>query len=383
MSNHSISIWEKEIYFKAFDVIVVGSGIVGLNAAISLLESEPNMRIGIVDRWYYPLGASTRNAGFATFGSLSELSADIKSRGWENSLALIEKRWKGLQKLLQRVRPEQIDFQKNGGYELFTKEDQSRYEESVDLMDELNVHLKSIVGENGQFRPAYGEAVRGMSAELIDHVIHCPSEGYLHPGKLIKTLSRKAQEMGVEIFGPFTVTGWEQQGSSVSVRAKEGISLNTKILLFATNGFTRKLLPELEVLPARNQVLLTEPISGLAWKGCFHAREGYYYFRDFRSRILLGGARNEDIDGETTDQFGSSDSIQLALKQYLKNVIMNGREVKIEESWSGIMGVGKEKKPIIRRVEERIYCAVRLGGMGIAIGSQVGEDAAQLILQHN
>jgi glycine/D-amino acid oxidase-like deaminating enzyme len=381
MSNHSISIWEKEIYLKAFDVIIVGGGIVGLNTAISLLESEPNMRIAIVDRWYYPLGASTRNAGFATFGSLSELTADIKSRGWEESLALIEKRWKGLQKLLQRVSPEQIDFQKNGGYELFTKEDQWRYEESVDLMDELNGHLKSIVGENGQFRPASREAISGISVDLIDHVIHCPSEGYLHPGKLIKTLSQKVQEMGVEFFGPFTVSEWKQQASSVSIRAKEGISLNTKSLLFATNGFTRKLLPEFEVLPARNQVLLTEPIPGLAWKGCFHAREGYYYFRDFRSRILLGGARNEDIEGETTDQFGSSNPIQYALKQYLKNVIMNGREVKIEESWSGIMGVGKEKRPIIRKVEERIYCAVRLGGMGIAIGSQVGEDAAQLILQ--
>lgn len=383
MANHSISIWEKEIFFKTFDVIIVGSGIVGLNAAISVLESEPNMRVAIVDRWFYPLGASTRNAGFATFGSLSELTSDIHSRGWEACLSLIEKRWKGLQKLLHRTSPEQIDFQKNGGFELYTKDDQGRYDDSLHLMDELNGHLKSMVGENGQFRSASRKAVSGMSNDLIKHVIQCPSEGYLHPGKLMRSLSRKAREMGAEYFGPFTVTQWEHQGSCVSVSAKEGISLTAKNLLFATNGFTSELLPELEVLPARNQVILTEPISGLAWKGCFHAREGFYYFRDFRGRILLGGARNEDFAGETTNQFGSSDQIQYALKHYLKHVIMNGKDVKIEESWSGIMGVGKEKRPIIRKIEDRIFCAVRLGGMGVAIGSQVGEDAAQLILQHN
>ena len=33
----------------------------------------------------------------------------------------------------------------------------------------------------------------------------------------------------------------------------------------------------------------------------------------------------------------------------------------------------------IKKVEENIFCAVRMGGMGVAIGSLVGEDAAEMV----
>ena len=43
------------------------------------------------------------------------------------------------------------------------------------------------------------------------------------------------------------------------------------------------------------------------------------------------------------------------------------------------MGVGKEKKPIIDFVSKNVLAAVRMGGMGVAIGSLVGEIAAKKI----
>jgi len=43
------------------------------------------------------------------------------------------------------------------------------------------------------------------------------------------------------------------------------------------------------------------------------------------------------------------------------------------------MGVGTEKKPIIKHYSPNVVCAVRMGGMGVAIGSLVGKEAAKLI----
>jgi gamma-glutamylputrescine oxidase len=43
------------------------------------------------------------------------------------------------------------------------------------------------------------------------------------------------------------------------------------------------------------------------------------------------------------------------------------------------MGVGNQKKAIVKQISNNVYCGVRLGGMGIAIGSLVGEELANLI----
>ena len=66
-------------------------------------------------------------------------------------------------------------------------------------------------------------------------------------------------------------------------------------LIVCTNAFTKQLIPELDVIPFRNQVLITKKIQDLKLKGCFHYNKGYVYFRNVGNRILLGGFRNLDI----------------------------------------------------------------------------------------
>ena len=68
MAN-GLSYWEKTSFFD-YDVIVIGSGIVGLNAAIHLKKSSPALKISVLESGFLPTGASTKNAGFACFGSI-------------------------------------------------------------------------------------------------------------------------------------------------------------------------------------------------------------------------------------------------------------------------------------------------------------------------
>ena len=67
------SIWEKESFFKHQDIIIVGSGFAGLWSAYFLSRKHKKAKITIVEKEPIPTGASTRNAGFACFGSLPEL----------------------------------------------------------------------------------------------------------------------------------------------------------------------------------------------------------------------------------------------------------------------------------------------------------------------
>ena len=133
------------------------------------------------------------------------------------------------------------------------------------------------------------------------------------------------------------------------------------------------------VKPARAQVLITKPIKDLHIKGTFHLNKGYYYFRNIDNRILFGGGRNLDFKGEETSEFGQTERIQNKLEDVLRTTILPETPFEIDHRWSGIMGVGNQKKAIVKQVSNNVFCGVRLGGMGVAIGSLVGQELAELI----
>ena len=150
-------------------------------------------------------------------------------------------------------------------------------------------------------------------------------------------------------------------------------------MILATNAFSRELVPGLDVIPGRGQVLITEPIKDLKIKGSFHYNRGYTYFRNIDDRILLGGGRDLDFKTEQTTEAGITDIIQNALETLLYETIIPGQKPRISHRWSGVMGFGKELKPLLKEIEPGLYCAVRCNGMGIAMGSLLGEQVADLI----
>ena len=60
----NVSYWEKKSFFGLQDLIIVGSGIVGLTAAIHFKAKYPNKKVLVLERGIIPQGASTKNAGF-------------------------------------------------------------------------------------------------------------------------------------------------------------------------------------------------------------------------------------------------------------------------------------------------------------------------------
>jgi glycine/D-amino acid oxidase-like deaminating enzyme len=163
----------------------------------------------------------------------------------------------------------------------------------------------------------------------------------------------------------------------VIIETNQG-EIKTSKLLFATNGFSKDFFTE-DVKPARAQVLVTKPIKNLHIQGTFHLDEGYYYFRNIDNRILFGGGRNLDFQTEETTAFGQTEIVQNKLEEILRTVILPNTPFEIDQRWSGIMGVGHQKKAIVKQQSNHVYCGIRLGGMGVAIGSIVGKDLADLV----
>ena len=202
-------------------------------------------------------------------------------------------------------------------------------------------------------------------------------EAQIDTGKMVSQLLKKAQEKGVKVLNNISVLGFSEGINQVKINTSQG-EVSASKLFFATNGFSRELLKE-SISPARAQVLITSPIKDLHIKGTFHLEEGYYYFRNINNRILLGGGRNLDFETEETTQFGETTLIQNKLENLLKTIILPNIAFEITHRWSGIMGVGSQKKPIVKQLSENSYCGIRLGGMGVAIGSLVGKELADLL----
>lgn len=369
----NLSYWEIKNWFTDVDFTIVGSGIVGLHCALQLRVQFPESKILILEKGMLPQGASTKNAGFACFGSLSEIIDDLNSHTEEEVIQLIQKRWSGLQLLRKKLGDAAIDFKPHGGYELFLKDDDASYNECLQKLPFINEILKPLFRAD-----VFSKEVDRFAFENIkEYSIFNPFEAQIDTGTMMQNLMKKAISDNILILNQIEVTAFEDKQNYVEV-AIDDFLFKTNKVLFATNGFASKLTNN-EVKPARAQVLITEPIDNLDIKGTFHLDKGYYYFRNFENRILLGGGRNLDFEGETTTELAQTEIIQNRLEELLKNVILPHQEYKIAHRWSGIMGLGNSKNPIVSQLSDNVYCGVRLGGMGVAIGSLVGKELAELI----
>jgi gamma-glutamylputrescine oxidase len=375
-----LSYWEQATFLQKADLIIVGSGIVGLSAAISWKEKHPEHLVVVLERGVLPWGASTRNAGFACFGSLTELIADLDHHTEEEVIALLEQRYHGLQKLRRLLGDRRMGYQELGGYELFRAEEETIYEACLGQMDRFNQIVKDIGIHSEVFQQA-DKRINGFGLRQVQHLIWNAAEGQIHTGKMMEALLQLARSKGVQIYNGLEVTEMEDGGAGVRLRSANGWLWKADTVLVANNGFATQLFPDLHVLPARNQVLITEPIPRLAIKGTFHYQQGYFYFRNIDNRILLGGGRHLDPEGEQTAEFGETPQIQEALLRLLREVILPDATPAIAQRWSGILGVGDQKRPIIQLYSENIGVAVRLGGMGVAIGTEIGSRAAQMMAE--
>lgn len=372
-----LSFWEKESFLN-YDLIVIGSGIVGLSTALSYRQLRPTDRILVLERGLFPTGASTKNAGFACYGSAAELWHDIQVIGETKALEVLEMRKKGMEKLRKRLGDDAIGYEAHGGGEIFRPGDAF----DPEIVPYLNRLLLPIFGTPVFEIDRLGAEKLGFQAHAISHFVWNKVEGQIHTGNMMRNLLRLARGNQIEILTGAKAQKPEKCGRSwqIAVESSPAIFQSERLAL-CTNAFTPELFPELDVNPGRGQVLITKPIANLRFKGIFHFDEGYYYFRNVGNRVLFGGGRNLDFEGETTSEIALNPNIQASLEYHLASWILpKGSAFEVEDRWAGIMAFGQEKVPILRKLDEGLVAGVRMNGMGIAMGTEVGERLATLLL---
>lgn len=370
------SYWEKKHFFHC-DLAVVGSGFVGLSTAIHFKKKHPKARVLVLERGVFPNGASTKNAGFACFGSLTEILDDFWQMNQDEVKALVEKRYSGLLQIRKNFGDKVLGYKHSHGFELIDEENL----QAVDQMEDVNKFLKSI------FKKEVFSKVKKLEkfgfSDKVKAVIENRFEGELDPGMYMDSLWSMAEKLGIRILTGISVLEIRKDEGQIlaeSNSGKDSMEFTADKIAICTNAFTKKLWPESDLVPGRGLILLSKPLDfEIPWKGTFHLDKGYVYFRKVDGRLLLGGARNKDFEGEKSTEFKVNPNIKSQLERLAGEVIFPGKEIQWEMEWAGIMAFGPKKSPLIKQVGKKTFAAVRLGGMGVAIGWEVGRELSGLL----
>jgi len=300
---------------------------------------------------------------------------DLKQHSEEEVLQLLQMRKDGLALLESLVgsRLMQLDF--CGNYEVFRHSEKVEWQALQAEIPRINKMLRPVFEQD-----VFSSSTKNFGFENTLGMIFNRYEGMLNTGKMMTSLLKLAQREGVEIYNGAQVQSFEESLDGIKVNLANGLKMNAEKLLICTNAFAGSLLNLPELLPARNQVLITKPIADLNFKGAFHAESGHLYFRTVGKRILIGGGRQHFTAEQNTTALEITDEVQHYLERQLRELIIPRHNFEVDYRWAGIIGIGPKKTPLIKRVSDRVFIGVRLGGMGVALGSAVGKKLSELAI---
>lgn len=372
------SYWEYDLLFSATDVLIVGAGLTGLSAAITLKQQAPKLNVLVLESAKLGTMATTRNAGFLCYGSPSELLGDLDAHGPDQVYELLRRKNTGINRLLELSRKKDIGYASTFGYELFDSDKPISL--VADRLNELNIIVEAATGFVDYFKTAADTVLTRWGFSGFDGAIQMVYEGQVQSARMDHSLRLYAQNLGVRILSGLEVKALDQISPDKWAFTTEFGTFYTKSVLLANNAFLSKLLPEIEISPKRGQVLVTSELPHLRLHGNYHYDSGYYYFRNVGKRLLLGGARNHDLETENSDQAVLNDKLQAHLIDFARQRLLPAQDFTIEHQWSGIMGFTADKKPICKEIKPALFVAAGMNGMGVAMGAALGSEIAEKML---
>lgn len=323
------------------DVAIIGAGFTGLWTALHLLESEPSLRVLVLEADRVGWGASGRNGGFCEASLTHGLSNGLRHFPEELDLLEAEGR-RNLAELVAFVRDEAIDaeLEATGTLGVATQPHE---------VAELAAYVE--IGER------YGSGFRFLDREAIQAEVHSPRwlagvrAGPEHcvmvnPAKLAWGLAQSAERRGARIAEHSRVVSLERRAGGVRVRTDGGGTVDAANVVIATSaysGWLRRLVPLF--VPVYDYVLVTEPLSAgqreaIGWagrEGMSDAGNQFHYFRQTADhRILWGGydAIYHPGNRVTPSQDRRPESFEVLARHFVEAFPqLDG--IRFDDSWGG------------------------------------------------
>jgi glycine/D-amino acid oxidase-like deaminating enzyme len=328
------------------DVVIIGGGIAGLSTAYWLNKEDPSLKIAIVEKYELGDGATGRNAGFITCGSVEHFNRLIGKHGKAEAEEIWKFSEKNLALLKEHLIKDQanlIDFQEQGSFSLAsTNTELGELKKSAEIMKSLNIKVDVVTENDLGNRLGVQNFVGGI--KYLD-------DASVHPLKLLNLLKKRLMadsDNAISIFENAEVFAIETENSCKLVKTKKAV-FSCSLVIMATNGYSSLLNPFFsdKIFPTRGQVLATAPVP-LFMEGPCYANFVLDYFRQLPSgEVIIGGFRQLQKDAEVGFSDQTNETIQLALEKFITDYIPALAQTKILHRWSGVMGFSVDGQPMV------------------------------------
>ncbi len=356
------------------DVVILGGGISGITLAHTIAEQGGT--VILLDVGPLAGAASGRNAGFLLAMPAEPYSEGIALWGRAGARAVLETGRRSHQRVRSLVESLGLDcdYQARGSYRLArTEEEAEDLRASLPLMHADGFAMREVPAIEALPNPAV--AARFVAAFEV------AEDGEIHPVRFLHGVARAAIQRGARLFEHSPALGARWQGGLWEVRAERGVA-RARALVLATNAYAPRLCPGLGALiqPRRGQMLSTAPIGRAISTRPVYAHWGYQYWRQLADgRLVIGGWRDVDLDGETGFGDEPTARIQSAIERGLAELVPEG--IAIERRWAGTMGFARDGRPLVGWLDAQHHLAICAGftghGMGMAAACTV--DLAQVL----
>ncbi|WP_323784866.1 FAD-binding oxidoreductase [Thalassovita sp.] len=356
------------------DVLVVGAGYTGLNAAI--MTARGGRSTLVVDAEDPGFGCSTRNGGQVSTSVKPSLQALSAKFGAHKARAIRDEGAQALDWIGDFVASEGLDcdFRRSGRfhaahtpghYEALVRDAElMRRREGIESFAVPRHDQRSELGTDSYF----GGVVFPR---------HCA----LQPAKYHRELLRLAIAAGTQVVGHCTVSDIERTGAGFAVKTANGTVLARDVIV-ATNGYSGKLVPWLarRVIPIGSYIIVTEDLPEQLVDDLFPTDrvvgdtcKVIYYYRATpdRRRVSFGGRVSA---GEIDPHISTP-----RLYQAMCRIFPELREYRVSHAWNGMVAYSFDELPHIG-IHDGVHYALGYCGSGVSMAGYLGMRLGQKVL---
>ncbi len=379
----SVSVWQdykllNHTADREYDIVIIGAGMAGLSTAYWIKKEHQDLSIAVVDKGEVGSGASGRNAGFVTCGSVEHFNRLVAKHGKDSALSI----WKFSETNLELLKAEIIqdnanalEFEQNGSFSLAsTEEEFSELKKSYHLMQEMGIKVEILQAK---------DIVARLGAQGFVGGIKYLGDASINPMKLMLKIKEKlSSDPNFHLLENHEVFAIENHGESKLVKTKKGY-LNTSVVVMATNAYSAQLHPYFKdkIIPTRGQILTTSALEPFMEGPCY-ANFVLDYFRQLSNgQVIIGGFRQLQKYVEVGYSDETTDIIQTSLESFLRQHLPSVKQAEITHRWSGVMGFSVDGQPMIGSLptDNQLYFIGGFTGHGLGLTFHCGKCLADLL----
>ena len=326
------------------DVAVVGGGYTGLWTAYYLKKDQPDLRIAVLEKEFAGFGASGRNGGWLSAEPPGQLRRYAKAHGWPAAIALQKEMFAAVDEVIDVAAAEGIDADIHKGGLLHVATNAAQTQRLLGRVPSLRREGWDEHDLRVLDAAALAERVRVAGGRAALWSPHCAR---IQPAGLVRGLAAVVEGLGVCLFEGTEVVRI-RPGEAVTPRG----TVRAPFVIRALEGFTSSVESPRLWLPMNSSMLATAPLprpvwDEIGWQGAElvgdEAHSFSYLQRTADGRIAIGGRGIPYRYGSRRDDRGETRPATIEqLVGILHRHFPAVREVPIEHTWSGVLGVPRD-----------------------------------------